>query len=96
MGHASDHKRRGHGNSQYSGIVSLNTNWNGSAYELYDTVRGMNFKTYNLDHATTGTGSLYEYFHHLGRRAQLQWWVHHQRQWTNRRWWMPTGAGMDL
>lgn len=54
----------GTGNSEYSITVNLNTNWNGSAYELYDTVRGMTFKTYDLNHSTPGstdpfTGTLY-------------------------------------
>ena len=49
----------GTGKSQFSGTVSLNTNLNGASYELKDTVRGMNISTYNLNHATSGTGTLY-------------------------------------
>lgn len=48
----------GSGHSQYSGNVVLNTNLNGS-YELYDTTRGGGIKTYDLNHATSGTGALY-------------------------------------
>ncbi len=53
------HTVAGTGNSQYSGTVSINTTANGAAYDLRDTARGMNFATYNLNHATTGTGTLY-------------------------------------
>ena len=49
----------GTGNSQFSGAVSLNTNLNGSTYELSDVVGNMPIKTYNLNHATSGTGTLY-------------------------------------
>ncbi len=49
----------GSGNSQYSGTVSLNTNSTGTGYELYDTTRGSGVRTYNLNHATSGTGTLY-------------------------------------
>ncbi len=49
----------GSGKSQFSGTVALNTNLNGASYELKDTVRGMNIATYNLNHATSGTGTLY-------------------------------------
>ena len=49
----------GTGNSQFSGAVSLNTNTVASGYELRDTVRGMNYATYNLNHATSGTGTIY-------------------------------------
>lgn len=50
------------GNSQYSGNVALDVTFNGSAYELRDTTRsnGANGnRTYNLNHATSGTGTLY-------------------------------------
>jgi Zn-dependent metalloprotease len=53
------HTVAGTGNSQYSGTVSINTTANGATYDLRDTARGMNFATYNLNHATTGTGTLY-------------------------------------
>ncbi|MCM2250356.1 MAG: M4 family metallopeptidase [Geothrix sp.] len=49
----------GTGRSQYSGTVTLNTNLNGATYELFDTTRGAGVKTYNLNHATSGTGTLY-------------------------------------
>ncbi|BDU72055.1 M4 family metallopeptidase [Mesoterricola silvestris] len=49
----------GSGISQFSGTVALNTNLNGSNYELKDTVRSMNISTYNLNHGTSGTGTLY-------------------------------------
>ncbi|HNX93621.1 MAG TPA: M4 family metallopeptidase [Holophaga sp.] len=49
----------GSGKSQYSGTVSLNTNLNGSSYELSDVVGSMAIKTYNLNHKTSGTGTLY-------------------------------------
>jgi len=49
----------GTGNSQYSGTVALNTNLNGSTYELSDVVGNMPIKTYNLNHGTSGTGTLY-------------------------------------
>ncbi|MFN8011297.1 MAG: M4 family metallopeptidase [Holophagaceae bacterium] len=49
----------GTGKSQYSGTVSINTNSVSGGYELRDTVRGMNYATYNLNHATSGTGTIY-------------------------------------
>jgi len=49
----------GSGKSQYSGEVALNTNLNGSSYELSDVAGNMPIKTYNLNHKTTGTGTLY-------------------------------------
>jgi Zn-dependent metalloprotease len=49
----------GTGNSQYSGVVSINTNSLTSGYELRDTVRSMNFDTRDLNHATTGNGTTY-------------------------------------
>ena len=49
----------GTGNSQFSGTVTLHTNLNGSTYELKDVFRPMNISTYNLNHATSGTGTLY-------------------------------------
>jgi Zn-dependent metalloprotease len=53
------HTVTGTGNSQYSGTVAINTTANGATYDLRDTARGMNFATYNLNHGTTGTGTLY-------------------------------------
>jgi Zn-dependent metalloprotease len=47
----------GTGNTQYSGAVSLSTTLSGSTYQLYDTTRG-GHKTYNLNNATSGTGTL--------------------------------------
>ncbi|HJU83230.1 MAG TPA: hypothetical protein VJ600_03390, partial [Holophagaceae bacterium] len=49
----------GSGNSQYSGNVSINTNSISGGYEMRDTVRGMNYATYNLNHATSGQGTIY-------------------------------------
>ncbi|NEB79676.1 peptidase M4 [Streptomyces sp. SID14478] len=48
----------GTGNTQYSGSVPLNTSQSGSTYTLNDTTRG-GHKTYNLNHGTSGTGTLY-------------------------------------
>jgi len=46
--------------TQFSGTVSIHTNLSGSTYQLYDTFRGMNIKTYDLAHGTgSGTGTLY-------------------------------------
>jgi Zn-dependent metalloprotease len=49
----------GSGKSQYSGIVSISTNSTTSGFELRDNVRTMPFTTLNLNHATTGTGTIY-------------------------------------
>ncbi|HEY3270347.1 MAG TPA: hypothetical protein VGJ89_03960, partial [Geothrix sp.] len=49
----------GTGHSQYSGAVTLNTNSIAGGYELRDTVRGMNFDTRDLNHATSGNGTTY-------------------------------------
>ena len=49
----------GTGKSQYSGTVSLSTNSITGGYELRDNVRGMQFTTRNLNHATSGTGTIY-------------------------------------
>ncbi|MCQ8127791.1 M4 family metallopeptidase [Methylomonas rivi] len=52
----------GTGKSQYSGTVSLNTNSLASGFELRDLTRpasGGNV-VYNLDHSTSGTGTLYK------------------------------------
>jgi Zn-dependent metalloprotease len=49
----------GTANTQYSGTRSIHTNLNGSSYELKDLFRPMNISTYNLNHATSGTGTLY-------------------------------------
>jgi Zn-dependent metalloprotease len=49
----------GTGKSQFSGTVSIHTNLNGSTYEMKDIYRGMNISTYNLNHGTSGTGTLY-------------------------------------
>ncbi|WP_051906609.1 Ig-like domain-containing protein [Methylomarinum vadi] len=51
----------GAGKSQYSGTVPLNSNSVTSGFELKDSTRpssGSNM-VYNLDHATSGTGTLY-------------------------------------
>ena len=49
----------GTGYSEYSGTVSLGTNSIAGGWELRDVARGMSFATYNLNHATSGTGTLY-------------------------------------
>ncbi|MEU3371238.1 M4 family metallopeptidase [Streptomyces sp. NPDC006711] len=48
----------GVGNTRYSGQVTLGTSQSGSSYTLNDTGRG-GHKTYNLNHGTSGTGSLF-------------------------------------
>jgi Zn-dependent metalloprotease len=51
----------GTGKSQYSGMVSLNTNGLASGFELRDLTRpasGGNV-VYNLDHSTSGTGTIF-------------------------------------
>ncbi|MEU6366656.1 M4 family metallopeptidase [Streptomyces sp. NPDC046931] len=47
----------GVGNTHYSGKVDLTTTQSGSSYTLTDASRG-GHKTYNLDHGTSGTGTL--------------------------------------
>ncbi|MFG2680232.1 M4 family metallopeptidase [Streptomyces sp. NPDC048392] len=48
----------GTGNTRYSGTVTLGTAQSGSSYTLTDTGRG-NHRTYNLNHGTSGTGTLF-------------------------------------
>ncbi|EGX54548.1 neutral zinc metalloprotease [Streptomyces zinciresistens K42] len=48
----------GTGNTMYSGTVTLGTTQSGSSYNLTDAARG-NHKTYNLNRATSGTGTLF-------------------------------------
>ncbi|WP_433892829.1 M4 family metallopeptidase [Streptomyces sp. CA-111067] len=48
----------GVGNSEYSGQVTLTTTKSGTTYSLTDGTRG-GHKTYNLNHATSGTGTLF-------------------------------------
>ncbi|MGW1803717.1 M4 family metallopeptidase [Streptomyces sp. NPDC002078] len=48
----------GVGNTQYSGQVQLTTTHSGSTYTLTDGARG-GHKTYNLNHGTSGTGTLF-------------------------------------
>ncbi|MGW7384003.1 M4 family metallopeptidase [Streptomyces sp. NPDC054794] len=48
----------GIGNTQYSGQVTLTTTQSGSNYTLTDGARG-GHKTYNLNHGSSGTGTLY-------------------------------------
>ncbi|MET7618543.1 M4 family metallopeptidase [Streptomyces sp. NPDC005408] len=48
----------GTGNTQYSGSVTLGSTQSGSTYNLTDTGRGSH-KTYNLNHGSSGTGTLY-------------------------------------
>ena len=50
----------GTGLSAYSGTVSLGTNsLSGGNFELRDVMRSMNIATYNLNHGTSGTGSVF-------------------------------------
>ncbi|MER5728318.1 M4 family metallopeptidase [Streptomyces sp. NPDC002138] len=48
----------GVGNTHYSGQVTLGTSASGSTFTLNDAARG-GHKTYNLNHGTSGTGSLF-------------------------------------
>ncbi|MEU5366165.1 M4 family metallopeptidase [Streptomyces sp. NPDC005925] len=48
----------GTGNTVYSGTVNLTTTQSGSTYNLTDGARG-GHKTYNLNHGTSGTGTLF-------------------------------------
>ncbi|MEU8589942.1 M4 family metallopeptidase [Streptomyces sp. NPDC048664] len=48
----------GVGNTQYSGTVTLTTTQSGSTFTLNDAARG-GHKTYNLNHGTSGTGTLF-------------------------------------
>ncbi|MFI2642006.1 M4 family metallopeptidase [Streptomyces sp. NPDC018610] len=48
----------GVGNTHYSGQVALTSTKSGSSYTLTDATRG-GHKTYNLNHATSGTGTLF-------------------------------------
>ncbi|WP_329192109.1 MULTISPECIES: M4 family metallopeptidase [unclassified Streptomyces] len=48
----------GVGNTHYSGQVTLGTSQSGSSFTLNDAGRG-GHKTYNLNHGTSGTGSLF-------------------------------------
>jgi Zn-dependent metalloprotease len=49
----------GTANTQYSGSKTINVNSVTSGWELRDVVSGMNYATYNLNHSTSGTGSIY-------------------------------------
>ncbi len=49
----------GTGKSQYNGTVSISTNTISGGYEMRDNVRSMQFTTRNLNHATSGTGTIY-------------------------------------
>ncbi|MBI4913102.1 MAG: M4 family metallopeptidase [Acidobacteria bacterium] len=50
----------GTANTQFSGAVSIHTNFTGTTYELRDIFRSMNIATYDLNHGTgSGTGTLY-------------------------------------
>ncbi|MFJ5550596.1 M4 family metallopeptidase [Streptomyces sp. NPDC093225] len=48
----------GIGNTQYSGQVTIGSSQSGSTYNLTDATRG-NHKTYNLNHGSSGTGTLF-------------------------------------
>ena len=49
----------GTGSSQYSGSVALTTDSVTGGFELRDTARSMNIATYNLNHGTSGKGTIY-------------------------------------
>ncbi|MBH1933817.1 M4 family metallopeptidase [Streptomyces sp. AV19] len=49
--------KTGTGNTMYSGQVTIGTSKVGSTYQLWDQTRG-GHKTYDLKHATSGTGSI--------------------------------------
>jgi Zn-dependent metalloprotease len=49
----------GSGRSEYSGAVKINTTSVTGGFELRDTARSMNIATYNLNHGTSGTGTVY-------------------------------------
>ncbi|MFL5358745.1 M4 family metallopeptidase, partial [Archangium sp.] len=49
----------GTGISQFSGTVTINTNSVTSGWEMRDVARSMNYATYNLNHGTSGTGTIY-------------------------------------
>ncbi|KNB51020.1 M4 family metallopeptidase [Streptomyces caatingaensis] len=49
--------KTGTGNTQHSGQVTIGTTKVGNTYQLWDQTRG-GHKTYNLNHATSGTGSI--------------------------------------
>jgi Zn-dependent metalloprotease len=49
----------GTGNSEYSGTVAINTNTVTGGWELRDVARSMNYATYNLNHKTSGTGTIF-------------------------------------
>ncbi|MCC3779054.1 M4 family metallopeptidase [Streptomyces sp. UNOB3_S3] len=50
--------KQGTGNSQYSGQVTIGTSGSAGSYQMTDTSRG-NHKTYNLNHGSSGTGTLF-------------------------------------
>lgn len=50
---------KGSGASQYSGTVEIGSDTNGGMFELRDVARSMNITTYNLNHGTSGTGTVF-------------------------------------
>ena len=50
---------KGTGKSQYSGSTELGTDSATSGFELRDVARTMNITTYNLNHGTSGTGTVF-------------------------------------
>ncbi len=50
---------KGTGKSQYSGSTELGTDSATSGFELRDVARAMNITTYNLNHGTSGTGTVF-------------------------------------
>ncbi|HVE86100.1 MAG TPA: M4 family metallopeptidase [Myxococcales bacterium] len=53
-----DNLETGQGNSTYTGLVTIDTTLSGGSYQMTDGVRS-NHKTYNLNHGTSGTGTLF-------------------------------------
>ncbi len=49
----------GKGSSQYSGAIELGTDSVTGGFELHDVARSMKITTYNLDHKTSGTGTVF-------------------------------------
>jgi Zn-dependent metalloprotease len=49
----------GTGNSQYSSAVQIGTDSTTSGWQLKDVARSMNITTYNLNHGTSGTGTIF-------------------------------------
>ena len=76
----------GTGKSQFSGTVTINTNSVTSGWEMRDVARSMNYATYNLNHGTSGTGTIYtDADNTWGEAPTNLGWLHHRRQRPDRR-----------